>query len=269
MKKVKARIGNFTSSENWRLTTTGTREMTPQELVEWKQKFPKSTKKMIEDGFGKPAISYIKEKNRERKLGRSLSNDANARPLSWGQLVEKRVLNDILGMEYRTCSQETIVHPTISCWAGSPDAEKFIQTKKDAVVDVKCPMTLSSFCDFVDSFEKGGVSLFREEHADGEKYYWQLVSNAILLGVDFAELIVYCPYQRELEEIRELASSVDSADQFKYLWIYNAQDEELPHLIEGKYYKNLYIFRFEISASDKLFLTNRIIEAEKQLIEIK
>lgn len=267
MRAVSKRIGNFTSSEIWKLTTTGRRDMTPQELVDWKNKFPKSRVTTIEDGFGKPALTYIKQKNRERKLGRTLSVDVHARPTSWGNLVEKRVLNDILTTEYRTCSQDTIDHPTIETWRGSPDAERFIKGFKHAVVDVKCPATLNSFCDFVDTFEEGGLVKFREEHESGEAYYWQLVSNAILLGVTNAELIVYCPYKSELEEIRELASSVDSVDQFKYLWIYNAQDEELPYLNESGYYKNLYMFKFEIPQSDIEFLTNRVIQANEKLIK--
>jgi hypothetical protein len=233
------RIGNFTSSTIYNLMSVG------------------------RDGnsFGKPALTYIKEKTRERKLLRTISNSTTARPTSWGNLVEKIVLEEILSTEYRVCSQETIAHPSIDCWKGSPDAERYINGNKYAVVDIKCPYTLSSYCDFVDSFERGGIAEFRKEHSDGEKYYWQLVSNAILLGVDKAELIIFCPYLEQLESIRNFASNYDGDNQKDYLWIYYSSDNDIPYLVEDGYYKNIYKFEFDIPAEDKQLLTEKVLKA--------
>lgn len=240
----KSRNGNFTSSEIVALTTNG----------------------RAKDSFGAPFYTYVKEKNMERRLGRSINNEVTARPLSWGKLVEERVL-DMLGINYRSCSQETIPHPEIPFWWGSPDGEKFEGEKSDAAIDIKCPQTLKSFCTMVDSFENGGILQFRNDHKDGEKYYWQIVSNAILLGVDWGELIVYVPYEDELDEIRALAGQKDGSEIHKYYWIAMGLDGELPSIPRDGYYKNLNTFRFVIPKADKEFLTNRVLAAGKDLVE--
>ena len=45
------------------------------------------------NGMGAPAKTYIEECNFERKLERSISDESNAKPFSWGQLLERRVGN--------------------------------------------------------------------------------------------------------------------------------------------------------------------------------
>ena len=247
------RVGNFTSSEIVALTT----------------------KDRSGKGFGKPAITYILETNMERRLGRSITDEVSARPLSWGKLNEKRV-HDLLGIDYKLCSTETLSHPEIAYWKGSPDfiryiadEEGFIQPSEQTVVDAKCPLTLKAFCQLVDGWNESGIDGIRAIPRDvGEKYYFQLVSNAILTGCRYAELIVYCPYLRELDAIREMAMQWDGPDQHQYKWIAYAQDEELPHLIEGGYYKNLNIFRFEVPFLDKQLLRDCVLEAGQHLVEI-
>lgn len=229
------RIGNFTSSEIYKLMS--------------KSKDGKS--------FGKPALTYIAEKNFERKLGRSLSNDVTSRPTSWGKIVELQAFN-LLGIEYKISSTETIGHKTIQFWSGSPDCEKFDDGK--TVVDIKCPMTLKSFCELVDIINIGKGALEDER----PEYFWQLVSNAILTDSKYAELIVYVPYKAELDAIRELASNFDG-NQNKIAWINWAEDDDLPYLIEGKHYKNLYTLRFEVTSSDRLALTEAVMKAGQML----
>lgn len=236
------RIGNFTSSEIFKLMTVA--------------KDQKS--------FGKPALTYIEEKNMERRLQRSLTTEISSRPTSWGNLVELQAFN-LLGIDYKISSTETIRHPDIDFWAGSPDCEKFDEGK--TVIDLKCPLTLKSFCTLADCKTTDEL---RENHSDGEKFYWQLVSNAILTNSKFAELIVYVPYLSELEAIKDLASNFDG-NQNKIAWIGFAEDKDLPYLIEGKdmHYKNLNIIRFEIPEADKKALTEKVIEAGKLLDKIK
>lgn len=235
-----ARVGNFTSSEIVALT------------------------KKAKDGksFGAPALTYIEETNMERRLGRSLTDEVNARPLTWGKLLERRPF-EILGLEYVLTSTDTIVHPTIPYWAGSPDGGK--HTPK-TIIDIKCPITLKSFCQFVDAGLAGGIEQIREEHKDGDKYYWQLVSNAIITGSEYAELIVYMPYKSELEEIRMMAGSVDAADLSKHYWIAMAGDDDLPYLWDGGYYKNVNVFAFKVPSADKELLTNCVLRAGEMLI---
>lgn len=262
MKSIKlneSRNGNFTSSEIYALTTNG----------------------VAKGSKGDPYYTYIEEKIAERRLERSISNETTAKPLSWGKLNEQTVMAK-LGKEYRICSTQTMSHPTIPFWKGSPDCEKFKIVRKkaetDAACDIKCPMTLKSFCKLVDLWKLGGMDAIRKgfllpsgrkikKHPDGEKFYWQLVSNAILLGAFFAELIVYCPYEDELEKIRELANQQDGPDIHQYYWISMGLDGEMPYLKRGGYYTDINVMRFFIPNSDRELLTSRVLEAGKELTE--
>lgn len=241
------RIGNFTSSKIGKLMT------------------------YRRDGksIGKPALTYIKSKNKERRLGRAIDSESSAKPLSWGKILEGGIFN-LLGLEYSLVSQETIQHQTIPYWSGSPDAIKIDKGEK-TVIDIKAPITLNSFCDLVDPLYDGltgidAMNLIRQNHDDGDIYYWQLVSNAILTNSKYAELVVYVPYKDELDVVRSLASNYDGENLHKYYWIANAQDNELPFLIKDFFYKNLNIIRFVVPEEDKKALNERVLAAGNMLI---
>jgi len=255
------RCGNITSSEIVAIMSNGKKPGEP----------------------GKPFYTYIDECNWERRLGKSIDNESNARALSWGKLCERYVFENKLGTEYRLCSKETIQHPEIDCWVGSPDGEKFDDGK--TVIDEKCPMTLKSFCQLVEPLYQGltgidAINAIRDgkkddkgkeiiaPHKDGDKFYYQLISNAVLSKSKYAELIIYCPYQEDLDSIRELASLIDDPmEQRKYYWITQASDDELPFLIKGGYYKDLNKIRFEVPESDIKDLTSRVKVANNHLIK--
>jgi len=235
----KIRNGNFTSSEIVALMSDG--------------------KKAGE--FGKPFYTYVKQTNWERKLGRSLDKEISTRPMSWGKLCEYFAFNQI-GTEYTHCSQDTLQHPEKSYWCGSPDGIKLDEGK--TIIDFKCP-ELAAFCEL--SEIETGEDLKKIE----PKYYWQLVSNACITGAKWAELIVFLPFQNQLQEIRDSVQdeNIVPIDQmYQYLWIKNSNDEELVYLPnEGCQYSNIHIIRFEIPESDKIALTSRVIEAGKLLIK--
>jgi hypothetical protein len=210
------RNGNFTSSEIVALTAMGN----------------------APGSIGKPFYTYVEECNMERRLGRSLTKDSNARATSWGNLGEKRVF-DILPTTYQLFGDTTLIHPQVDCWVGSPDVTREQHWKK-IVGDVKCPYTLDSFCSLVDPHMKYGRVMYNaltieavraNNPKEGEKYYWQLVSNAILTDSDEGELIVYCPYLDELGEMRTLASVAPVEEMYLYYWVVNALDVELPYLV--------------------------------------
>lgn len=237
------RCGKFTSSEIYLLTKPG----------------------KVKGEFSKPAITYINRKNMERRLGRPVGTESNAKPLLWGKLCEQ-ICFEKLGLEYTLCSQETVQHPTISCWAGSADCVKHDEGR--ALPDIKAPYTLESFCNLVQPLYDGlqrieAINAIRASHDAGEAYYWQIVSNAIIHDCNYGELIVYMPYESELEEIRQ---AVEGNGQ--YYWLYNAVPGELPYLPDGGYYKNINTIRWEIEPADKNFLIEQVIKASKLLINI-
>ncbi len=73
------------------------------------------------------------------------------------------------------------------------------------------------------------------------------------------------PYLKELQEFRECVQQMPQELMYKFFWIANGNDEELPHLLENGHYKNINIIRFEVPQSDKEFLTERVLEAGKLL----
>lgn len=234
------RLGRFTSSEICALMTQGN----------------------VKGSFGKPALTYIEETNMERRLGRCIDIESNAKPLLWGKLVEGHVF-ELLGTEYKLVSQETLTHSSVEFWAGSPDAIKYTSGKPETVCDIKAPLTLKSFCQLVDAWNAGGIDAVRADHRDGEKYYWQLVSNACITGCKYAELIVYAPYRSNLDGIRQLCEGDG-----KYYRIFFADDSELPWIPAGGYYKSLNVLRFEVPTADKIALHERVVEAGKFLIDV-
>ena len=197
-------------------------------------------------GSKKPKETYLTELSYERRLGRSLSNETTSKPTSWGHLLEGIVFNQ-LGFEYSLVSDETIKHPDFDYWCGSPDGYTV-----DSVIDIKCPFTLKSFVELVDIKDIETLKYERPE------YYWQLVSNSILLGKQFAELIVYCPYEDDLGLIKHHAQNVDAQDLYKYYWLGSAMNEEIPFVLPDSEFKDLNIFKFEVPQEDKDLLTETI-----------
>lgn len=241
------RPGNFSSSENHKLLT--------------KDKSGKN--------FGAPAFTYITEKNFERYLGESIGTEINAKPTSWGQLMEKRV-HDILSLEYTFTSNITTVHPTIPYWVGSVDGLREIAER--TVFDFKSPFTKKSFIQLVlpmylglegieimyairDGFNHNGFEY--PPHPDGKKFFTQLVSNGCIHNCEYAELIVYMPYHSEL---------IDIMNGIHDGWLNHMSADEIPSLPDGGFFKNLNIIRWKIPQADKDLLNECVLKAGTLLI---
>lgn len=197
-----------------------------------------SAYKLMGNGRGAGSVStafytYVNEKRMELRLGRSLQSEFDSKETAWGNLNERRVF-ELLGLEYRFEADKRYYNGDYH--SGMPD------TRRDGVVgDIKCPFSLKSFCEAVDSF--GSVDEFK---AAKPEWYWQLVSNAILTGEPRAEIIVYCPYQDDLDDIRRESALRDGwAGRFNYM-----ADEELPYIIRDRHYGDLNIFEFEVPVED-------------------
>jgi hypothetical protein len=272
-----SRNGNLTSSEIYNLLSTTSRPMTESELKSHLIAFPKSKKKNIESWPGKAAITYINQCNMERRLGRSLDAELDAKPTNWGKFVEPLLFSMLEDYTYN--SSETLTHPIYNFWKGTPDGEKIGEAK--TIAEAKCPYTLESFCklvnplyqeyegiDAINALRNGYVDkngLLQPPHADAEKYYWQKVSNACIKGYDYADFIIYCPYESELEVIKSVA--VQSGNPSAY-FIANDTKNSLPYIKDGGFYNNINIYSFRIPDEDKELLTDIVKKAGEYLIKI-
>jgi len=270
------RNGNFSSSEIIALLSTTSRPMTDDELKAHLEANPKSKKKNIDAWPGKAAVTYINQCNMERRLGRSLDGELDARATNWGKFVEP-LLFQLLDGDYTYNSHDTLVHPLYPFWLGTPDG--FKKTGNKTVIDAKCPFTLESFCNLVTPLYEGfeGMDamralidgytdkkgLFHSPHKDAEKYYWQIVSNACIDDCTHGELVVYCPYESEIKVIQSIAAN--SGDPSAY-FIANGSTKSLPCIKDDGFYRNINVISFEIPQSDKDYLTEIVVKASKYLI---
>lgn len=270
------RNGNATSSEIVALLSMGSRDMTDSEKEQYKKDNPKGKKTTIACWPGDAAMTYMSECNMERRLKRSISTDVFAKPLVWGKLVEGLVF-DLMGTEYVLTSTDTEAHPIIPWWVGSKDGIKHDSGR--TVMDIKSPYTLKSFIQLVGPLYNGltgsdamnairsgytdKMGVVHKKHSDGEKFYWQLVSNACISNCKYAELVVYVPYKSELEAIK--LKALNDNQNGNHFWLSMANDEELPYIEDGGYYNNINIIRFEVPEADKEYLTKRVLQAGKYL----
>lgn len=261
----KLRVGNFTSSEIHKLVKLGKRKMTDKELAEYKKLFPKSRATTTEcmNEFQEAGVTYIEKKANERRMGKSFDVGAYSQSLAWGEIMEMFVFAE-LGIEYKPVSAGTVLHKTLKGWAGTCDSEKHKKGKPFAASEIKCYWP-ENFAKYVNVILKKDVDLLRSEFP---KEYWQIVSNACILGLDHGEAICFMPYEKQMDEIRDVISSLDSPHQWRYRFVVELENWQLPVLPNKGYYKSLNKFEFEIPKADKLFLTERVINANKEVINI-
>ena len=231
-----SRVGNFSSSQIYKLMSKG--------RGNWSL-----------ENTGKAFETYVKEKRWERKLGRSLSKQVNAKATSWGTLVEHQCFN-VLDLKYSLVSKDRYRHNVYpDYWTGMPDL-----ITDDIVGDIKSPWTLESFVELLDCLED-----YETLKKVKPMYYWQLVSNSILCNRDTAILVVYMPYKKHLEDIKGLAQEVPPEYQNQYAFLNWADDSELPYLPDDSDVNDVNILEFKVLEEDKELLTQRVNLAVEQL----
>lgn len=240
------RIGRFTSSNIWKLTTTD-----------------KSGK-----GFGSPALTYIEEKSAERYLGRSVDLGKDSQATIWGKIAEHFCNVFHLEMGYDLISSGTIIHPKYNFWSGSPDAKKF-----DTTGEIKCfePKKYFVLSMALLKLNKGEITLeeFKEQFKD---IYWQVISNSILLNTKYAEIMTFMPNEKQLIEMREHIEltnvlEIIGIDPWKARYIVESEIHHLPY-VRNPDYPTFVSYKFEPSIEDKIFLTKKVLDANKLLNEM-
>lgn len=237
------RVGRFTSSQKYKLMTNGNQK----------------------HGVGKPFITFVNEKRMERKLGRSLDLGKGNSSTAWGGLIELFLFQEHRefkeNFEYSLQSKTTFVHPKHEYWAGSPDLIVSGENTADRVAEVKC-YEPKKFCQYADVLMLKDVEVFKKEFP---QEYWQIVSNACILGLNYGEAILYMPYRKDLNAIREWIETTELADEMhRFRYISELDDHRLPYVPENSKYKDLVRFEFEVPEADKEALTDRVKLAESE-----
>jgi len=243
MVEVLERIGRFTSSNIWKLTT----------------------KDRTGKGFGAPALTYIEEKRAERSIGRSVDLGAVSQSLTWGKIAEYYCDKfHLLG--YELISDQTIVHPKYKFWSGSPDAKK-----EQTAVEIKSyePKKFYLYTQSLLKLKEGLITLDNFK-SDFKEEYWQVVSNAILLNKPKAELIAFMPSEKQLIQMREEIETTNVLEKlgiepWQGRFIIEKEIYNLPFIPEGIEYPNFVNYEFVVPADDIIFLTKCVLDAEKLL----
>lgn len=224
--------------------------------------------------MGTPAVlnTYIEELVIEKRMKRCLDVGAYSQAMSWGRYMEMQVFKE-MSTDYTIVSKQTILHPEDrfkDIWSGSPDFIKFKGNDAVAVSEVKCYYP-KAFAKLTDAMLKKDLKALKEVNTSSGKgrEYWQVVSNAILCGVDTAEIITYMPYESEMEQIKNDVANFDGADQWEFRFINERSNSELPVLPNDGYYKNLNVFSFIVPEEDKQLLEERILMAEEKIQHYK
>ena len=258
----KNRIGRFTSSVIGDLVKFGSVPMTPEELREFKKENPKSGKKNKAAGFSDSGKTLIKKVFAERIMGRSLSTEINTRDTLWGRLMEN-LIAEVLDVEYEISTTSTVLHRKYgNFWSGTPDA--FVE--RILAAEFKCFKPKNYFA-LSQALRSKDVLRVRPEFP---KEYWQVVSNSIIMGVPYAELVSFMPYKSELKRIIKIVANTDFLKNNKlregdFLWFNESNIETMAYLPDSSDYPNINRFKFEVPQEDKIFLTKRVLEAEEEV----
>ena len=266
---MKERLGQFTSSEVWKLMsgTFGLTELQKKTLADFEARISEGVKPLTEKqqsdytalkekannkDFSQQGKSYIEAKNFERMIGRSLNTEIFSRPISWGNYFEGYAY-ERLDLSWNLVSKTRWTHPTLP-WSGMPDI-----ICGDKIGDIKSPYTLISFCQQYSCF--GDVEKYKK---DFPEYYWQLVSNAILCDVKSVTAVIFVPKLSDFAEIKEDILTPGKYEK-DYSWIATAKPSEVPYLPDDCLINSLQTWEFEVPDSDRAELVERISVAASML----
>ena len=211
--------------------------------------------------------TYVEETYYSVMLGRSLGVEIKTVPIKWGQLMEC-VLFDMVGLEYTMQHKNTIASKTLQRHSGTPDLEQ----KGVKVGEIKCYYP-KKFAELSLCLMKKDVDLLRKSFPSE---YWQCISNAILTGVDTAELLCFMPTKENLIKVIEEVNNEDLLERnglnpADYYFMSTEgkliEDiiESLPYLPEAAKLESVNTFEFKVPQADKEFLIDRVTLAQNEL----
>ena len=184
------------------------------------------------------------------------------------------VVYSLLGLEYKIVSKDTLSHPVHGeIWAGTPDL-KIESAAERLVAEIKC-YEKKKFAQYTDFLNKPLTDIYTLEDKltefakDWPAEYWQIVSNAHILGMTEGEAIPFMPSLDMAKEVQDMAADYEGPDQWKYRFIYESDPADLNFLPEGGHYKPLNFFRFEIPQADLDLCEERVTMAGALITNFK
>lgn len=219
--------------------------------------------------MGTPAVrkTYITEKQMEVRLGKSLSAEFWSKATSWGKLMEVLAFNAI-SMEWNICSKETLLHPELGqFWSGTPDLKA-----EGKVAEVK-GYEYKIFCQLTDVIMAKDLPALKKLNKGKE--YWQIVSNAVILGVTKGAAVSFMPFEKDFEMIKVFLGQLDGTKPHELElhdecgWVMFKKPADVCLLPNDGYYNDLNVFEFDIPEEDIKILTERVKEDSKYLLDLK
>jgi hypothetical protein len=127
-------------------------------------------------------------------------------------------------------------------------------------MDLKCPVDINRF---VTAFEcEGDIEKFRNDYPEGDKYFWQLVSNSIITGMNNCRLTFFVPKFSELTEIQEFSEGAGT----EYAWVFYASQYDLPHIPDESVLPNQIDILFTPTNEQKKELKNAVEQAINEIL---
>lgn len=213
------------------------------------------------DPFSTQGMKYIKKKAVELVLQKTSEIEFFSRQTAWGDFVELYVFYKLLTSEWTYLAQNTQEHQTIKGWVGTPD---YLRKAKKIVSDCKGYYP-EKFLQYTACLKKNDIALFKKEY---KEEYWQLVSNACIMGYKIIEPITFLPKRKTISKLQEFVDDMQPVDKIKYEFIFNDgqyEDYRLPHMHDDCKVKELNIFQFEVPQEDIDKCTERFKLAIKEV----
>lgn len=218
-------------------------------------------------GFGAGALTYINQRKKELLLGRGINLPVNKWEMNWGKLWEVWV-HWQLGNDYELIVDKTTIHPKYDFWSGSEDFQ--VKVDGGCISELKA-YQMDNYVDYTECLQKQSIDALKKDFKDE---YWQIVSNSCIHNTKFGEAMAFMPTEENLLEMRDLVENTDyiekhiKDDPYKYRFIVERDLYDLPFIPSHSDFPSMTKFRFEVPIEDKIYLTKRVIDANKLLNEL-
>lgn len=155
----------------------------------------------------------------------------------WGHLLENYLhdkTDHFKGYINQNMEDEATVFSAINeLHCGTPD-QYTVQDESIVMSETKCPVTLKGLYNLIFPFYTKGyyeevsgneaIELIKSKSKDGKKYFWQIISNAILieehLGVscDYGELTAFMPYSTDIPKVVSYSEEFFTSEYYPILF---------------------------------------------------